>query len=51
MCNYAGTCKGIEVQLQSSVYLFDISFAIKKFGFCGAFFKRILTWERGISKR
>ena len=51
MRNYAGTRKGINVQLQSSVYLFDISFAIKKFSFCGAIFKSILAWERGISKR
>ena len=39
-----------HLQLQSSVYLFDIAFAIKKFSFRGAFFKRILAWERGISK-
>ena len=51
MRNYAGTRKGINVQLQSSVLLFDISFAIKKFSFCGALFKHILAWERGISKR
>ena len=51
MRNYEGTCKGINVQLQSSVEIFDISFAIKKFSFCGALFKRILAWERGISKR
>ena len=51
MRNYTGTRKGINVQPQSSVYLFDISFAIKKFGFCGAIFKSILAWERGISKR
>ena len=48
MRNYTGTRKGINVQLQSSVYLFDISFAIKKFSFCGAIFKSILAWERGI---
>ena len=46
-----GKGKGINVQLQSSVELFDISFAIKKSIFCGALFKRILAWERGISKR
>ena len=40
-----------HLQLQSSVQLFDIAFAIKKFSFCGALFKRILAWERGISKR
>ena len=39
------------LQLQSSVQRFDIAFAIKKFSFCGALFKRILAWERGISKR
>ena len=27
-----------------------IAFAITKFSFCGAFFKRILAWERGILK-
>ena len=43
MCNYAGTYKAIHVQLQSSLQLFDISFAIKKFSFCGALFKRILA--------
>ena len=31
------------LQLQSSVHLFDIAFAIKKFSFCGALFKCILT--------
>ena len=51
MRNYAGTCKVINVQLQCSVYLFDILFAIKKFSFCGVLFNRILAWERGISKR
>ena len=30
---------------------FWYSFFIKKFNFCGAFFKRILAWERGIFKR
>ena len=39
-----------HLQLQSSVQLFDIAFAIKKFSFCGALFKRILAWKRGISK-
>ena len=39
MRNYTGTRKGINVQLESSVYLFDISFAIEKFSFCGAIFK------------
>ena len=29
----------------------DIAFAITKFSFCGALFKRILAWERGIFKR
>ena len=39
-----------HLQLQSSVQLFDIAFAIKKFSFCGALFKRILAWKRDISK-
>ena len=30
--------------------VFDIAFAIKKFSFCGELFKRILVWERSISK-
>ena len=38
------------LQLQSSVHLFDIAFAIKKFSFCGALFKHILAWKRDISK-
>ena len=38
------------IELQSSVQRFDIAFAIKKFNFCGALFKRILAWKRGISK-
>ena len=33
------------LQLQSSVQRFDIAFAIKKFSFCGALFKRILAWK------
>ena len=41
-----------HLQLQSRVQLFDIAFAIKKFSFSGAlYFKRILAWKRGISKR
>ena len=32
-----------HLQLQSSVQLFDIAFAIKKFTVCGALFKRILV--------
>ena len=39
-----------HLQLQSSVQRFDIAFAIKKFSFCGALFKRILAWKRDISK-
>ena len=39
------------LQLQSSVQRFDIAFAIEKFSFCGALFKRILAWKRIISKR
>ena len=33
-----------HLQLQSSVQRFDIAFAIKRFSFCGALFKRILAW-------
>ena len=40
-----------HLQLQSIVKLFDIAFAIKKFSFCGALFKRILAWKRDISKK
>ena len=40
-----------HLQLQSSVQLFDIAFAIKKFSFCGALFTRILAWKQDISKR
>ena len=38
-------CENVQgyLQLQSSVQLFDIAFAIKKFSFCGALFKRILA--------
>ena len=39
------------MQLQSSEQLFDIAFAIKKFSFCGALFKRILAWKRDISEK
>ena len=35
MRKYARTCKGINIQLQSIVWLFDVPFAIKKFSFCG----------------
>ena len=38
------------LQLQSSVQRFDIAFAIEKFSFCGALFKCILAWKRGIFK-
>ena len=48
MRNYAETCKGICGC--NLVYIFYILFAIKKFVFCGALFKRILAWERGTSK-
>ena len=40
MRNYAGTI----------TVTFDITFAFTKFIFGGALFKRILAWERGISK-
>ena len=49
MRNYAEICKGIcgyNLWLQ----LFCILFAIKKFTFCVALFKRILAWERDFSK-
>ena len=39
-----------HLQLQSSVQLFDIAFAITKFSFCGALFKCILAWERSNQK-
>ena len=49
----AELCRNVQghLQLQSSAQLFDIAFAIKKFSFCGALFKRILAWKRDISKR
>ena len=40
----------MPLQLQSSLQLFDIVFAIKKFSFCVAFFERILAWKQGISR-
>ena len=40
-----------HLQLQSSAQLFDIAFAIKKFSFCDALFKRILAWKRDTFKR
>ena len=40
-----------HLQLQSSVQLFDIAFAIKKFSFCGSHFEGILSWKRDISER
>ena len=36
-----------HLQLQPSVLFFHIAFAIIKFGFCGAFFKRILEFPTG----
>ena len=50
---YEELCGNVQehLQLQSSVQLFDIAFAIKKFSFCGALFKRILAWKQDISKR
>ena len=49
----AELCKNVErhLKVQSSVKRFYIAFAIKKVSFCGALFKRILAWERDISKR
>ena len=50
-CAYlCGNVQGY-LQLQSSVQRFDIAFAIKKFSFSGAPFKRILAWKQDISKR
>ena len=47
--NYVETCKGICGY--DLVYnFFCIPLSIKKFSFCGALFKRILTWEEGTSK-
>ena len=37
-----------HLQLQSSLWPFDIAFSITKFSFCGALFKYILAWERGM---
>ena len=39
-----------HLQLQSSVQFFDVAFAVKKISYCGAPFKHILAWKRGISK-
>ena len=50
LCVLCGNVQGY-LQLQSSVQLFDIAFAIKKFSFSGAPFKRILAWKQDISKR
>ena len=50
LCELCGNVQG-HLQLQSSVQRFDIAFAIKKFSFCGALFKRILAWKQDISKR
>ena len=49
----AKLCENVQghLQLQSSVQVFDTAFAIKKFSFCRALFKRILAWKRGIPKR
>ena len=38
------------MELQSSLQLFDISFAITKFSFCGDILKCIQALEQGISK-
>ena len=32
-----------DLQLQSSVQLFDVAFSVKKFSFCDALLKRILA--------
>ena len=47
ICSY-NLVYNFTIQLIAYSY---IAFAIKKFSFCGALFKRILGWERGISKR
>ena len=40
--------RNTHLQLQSSVKLFDMAFAITKSSFCDALFKRIFTLEQGI---
>ena len=40
----------LHLRLHSSVQRFDIAFVIKKSGFCGGLFKRILAWQHSISK-
>ena len=40
-----------HLQLQSIIQPFDIAFAIKKFNFCGASFKRILAWKNAFPNR
>ena len=40
-----------HLQLQSIIQPFDIAFAIKKFNFCGASFKRILAWKDAFPNR
>ena len=49
MRNYMGICKGICSY--NLVYNFLIQLLSLQFSFCGALFKRILAWERGISER
>ena len=49
MRNYVETCKGI-CGYNLVCNFFYIPFAIKKFRFCGALFKRVLAWEGGTSK-
>ena len=53
LCYCAQICGNVQwhLQLQFSVQLFDVAFSIKKFSFCGAFFKHILAWKRDISKK
>ena len=49
MRNYVETCK--DICGYNLVYNFFYFFAIKKFTFCGALFKRILAWVRGTDKK
>ena len=46
ICSY-NLVYNFTIQLIANSY---IAFAIKKFSFCGALFKRILAWKRDISK-
>ena len=52
LCVTVCKCARASTWSYNLVYnVFGISFAIKSFSFCGAFFKRILVWERGFFRR